>query len=244
MLPKITSLSKNVHLPVADIDLKVSAFKIAEEKLLILHSSSTEEEVEHIIFEIIKNKTVGVDVETLTMPDLIVLLINIIDLSRGMNRRFTYKCTKQDDDGKPCGKLIEVEVNALDYKLSNEVQRNKLITVDNNIACELDYPSYKMIKELAKYNEDDGEFLLRLYSKMIKAVYFKDEVYTNYTDEEIYEWTLDLPHKALKEFESFINSIPEVIVEYDVVCPKCGTSDHYVASNLLDFFIFDTQAKI
>ena len=35
MLPKITSLSKNVHLPVADIDLKVSAFKIAEEKLLI-----------------------------------------------------------------------------------------------------------------------------------------------------------------------------------------------------------------
>ena len=79
---------------------------------------------------------------------------------------------------------------------------------------------------------------------MIKAVYFKDEVYTNYTDEEIYEWTLDLPHKALKEFESFINSIPEVIVEYDVVCPKCGTSDHYVASNLLDFFIFDTQAKI
>ena len=244
MLPKITSLTKNVHLPIADVNAKVSAFKIAEEKILILHNNSTEDEIEHIIFELIKNKTTGVDVESLTMPDLIILLINIIDISRGMKRNFTYKCTKENEEGTLCGTLIEMEVNALDYKLSNEVQRNKLIKVDDNITCELDYPTYKMIKEISKYSENDGEFLLRFYSQLIKAVYFKDEVYTNYTDDEIYEWTLELPHRVLKEFETFVNGIPEVIVEYDVVCPKCGTSEHYVASNLLDFFIFDTQARI
>jgi hypothetical protein len=100
------------------------------------------------------------------------------------------------------------------------------------------------MQELKKYSHDDGEFLLRFYSRLIKAVYYNDEVYTDFTNDEIYEWTLDLPHKTLKSFEEFIDSVPELVVEYDVVCPKCGTSDHYVAKNILDFFIFDTQAMM
>ena len=243
MLPKIMPLTKKVHLPIADKEVKVSAFKIAEEKLLLLHKSATEEELENILFEIIKDKTTGVEVESLTMTDLIVLLINIIDLSRGMKRDFTYKCNKKNEEGKPCGTLIELEVNALDYKLTKEVQRNRLIKVDNTLACEVEYPSYGMMKELSKYSNDEGEFILRFYSKLIKAVYHNDDVYTDFTENEIYEWTLELPHKVLKEFETFIDSLPDVYIEYDVVCPKCGTSDHYVASNLLDFFIFDTQAR-
>ena len=236
-------LTKKVHLPIADKEVKVSAFKIAEEKLLLLHKSATEDELENILFEIIKNKTTGVEVESLTMTDLIVLLINIIDLSRGMKRDFTYKCNKKNEEGKPCGTLIELEVNALDYKLTKEVQRNRLIKVDSTLACEVEYPSYGMMKELSKYSNDEGEFILRFYSKLIKAVYYNDDVYTDFTENEIYEWTLELPHKVLKEFENFIDSLPDVYIEYDVVCPKCGASDHYVASNLLDFFIFDTQAR-
>lgn len=244
MLPKIMPLSKKVRLPISKKEAKVEAFKVAEEKLLILHKDSTEAELENVLFEIIKTKTFGVDVEKLTMTDLIVLLIHIIDLSRGMNREFTYKCNKKDEEGKSCGTLIELTVNALDYKLTSEPRETTLIKVGDNMACELEYPSYGLMKELSSLEVDEAEYIIRFYSKMIKAVYHGEEVYTDFTEDEIYEWTLELPHKVLREFESFIESLPDIYIEYDVTCPKCGTTDHYVAKNLLDFFIFDTQARM
>lgn len=242
MLPKIMPLTKKVQLPISKKEARVTAFKIAEEKLLLLHKDSTEEEVEDILLNLIKEKTSGVDINELTMVDITVLLINIIDLSRGMNRNFTYKCNKKDEEGKSCGTLINLTVNALDYTISGESQNNRLVTVGDNMKCELEYPSYNLIKQLKKY--DESEMLVRLYSKLIKAIYHGDDVYTNFTDEEIYEWTQDLPHKASKEFEEFLQSLPEIILEYDVKCPKCGTSDHYIVKDILDFFIFDTQARM
>lgn len=234
-------LTKKVQLPISKKEARVSAFKIAEEKLLLLHKDSTEDEVEDVLLNLIKEKTSGVNIDELTMVDITILLINIIDLSRGMKRDFTYKCNKKDEEGKSCGTLINLTVNALDYTISGESQNGKLITVGDNMKCELEYPSYHLIKDLKKYEE--SEMLIRLYSKLIKAIYYGDEVYTDFTDEEIYEWTLDLPHKAAQDFEKFLQSLPEIIIEYDVKCPKCGTSDHYVVTNLLDFFIFDTQAR-
>lgn len=244
MLPKIMPLTKKVILPISKKEAKVEAFKVAEEKLLLLHKDNTETELENVLFELIRTKTSGVNVESLTMTDLIVLLINIIDLSRDMNRHFTYKCNKKNEEGKPCGTLIELTVNALDYKLTKEPKDNVLIKVGDNLACELEYPSYGLMKELSSLNTNEVEYVIRLYSKMIKAVYHGDEVYTDFTDKEIYEWTMELPHKVLKDFEEFIESIPDIYIEYDVTCPKCGTTDHYVAKNLLDFFIFDTQARM
>ena len=49
--------------------------------------------------------------------------------------------------------------------------------------------------------------------------------------------------KVASDYTKSLVEGQKVYIEYDVVCPKCGTSDHYVASNLLDFFIFDTQAR-
>ena len=77
---------------------------------------------------------------------------------------------------------------------------------------------------------------MRLYSKLIYAVYDGDDVTTDYSDDEIYEWTKDLPTKALKEFENFISALPEITLEYEVVCSKCGNRDKYTIKSLIDFF--------
>ena len=165
----------------------------------------------------------------------------VIERKADLNELCCNFFDKKDEEGKSCGTLINLTVNALDYTISGESQNNRLVTVGDNMKCELEYPSYHLLKQLKKY--DESEMLVRLYSKLIKAIYHGDDVYTNFTDEEIYEWTQDLPHKASKEFEEFLQSLPEIILEYDVKCPKCGTSDHYIVKDILDFFIFDTQAR-
>lgn len=244
MLPKIMPLSREVELPISKKRVRVYAFKIAEEKLLLLHKDATEQELEDIIIELIRSKTDGVDVDTLTMVDIIVLFLNIVDISRGVNRHFTYKCNTRNEEGNKCGTLIEVDVNMADYKIVGEVQNNKLVTVGDGIVVELEYPAYKVIRELSKKQENEVDYIIRLYSKLIVAVYQGEEAYTDFDSEEIYQWTLDLPHTVLKEFDDFIASIPEIVVEYDVICPKCGTSDHYTVKNIIDFFTYDTQTKM
>jgi hypothetical protein len=244
MLPKIMPISKLVTLPISQKEVRVYAFKIAEEKILLLNKNSSEEELEDVLIELIQSKTEDVNVRSLTIVDIIVLLINIVDISRGLTRHFTYKCNKPMEDGKKCGTLIELDVDMANYSISNASENHKLVRVSDDIVCELEYPSYEEIRSLSPYKEDENEYIMRLYSKLIGAIYHGDDVHTDFTDEEVYEWALDLPHKALKEFEDFVMSIPTITVEYDVRCPKCGTTDHYKVNNIIDFFIYDTQTKM
>lgn len=244
MLPKIMPLSRLVKLPISNREVRVYAFKIAEEKLLLLHKNASEDELEDVLIELIQSKTDDIDIRSLTIVDIIVLLVNIVDLSRGLNRHFTYKCNKTLEDGKKCGTIIEMEVNMANYSISNKSENNKLVRVSDDIVCELEYPTYEKIHSLQQYKENQAEYIMRLYSKLISAIYQNEDVYTEFSDEEIYQWTLDLPHKALQDFENFVLSIPTITVEYDVVCPKCGTRDHYTVKNLVDFFIYDTQTRM
>ena len=245
MLPKIMPVFKNIHLPISDKDVKVYAFKIAEEKILLLNKDATPDELEDVIIELIQSKTEGVIVKDLTIVDIVVLLINIVDISRGLNRHLTYKCNNILENGNKCGNIIEMNINLANYKIIEGTSKNhQLIHVTDDIVCELEYPSYNTIHSLLKYKNDDSEYVMRLYSKLISAIYYNDDVYTGYTDDEIYEWALDLPHKALQEFEDYITSLPSITIEYDVVCPKCGAKDHYIIQNLIDFFTYDTQTKM
>lgn len=244
MLPKIMPLSKIVKLPISEKEVKVYAFKVSEEKLLLLHKDSSDDELEEVLINLIQSKVDDINVRELTLVDIIVLLINIVDISRGLNRHFTYKCNKPMEDGKKCGTIIDLDVNMANYVVGNSNENHKLVRVSDDIVCELEYPSYNIIHSLSRYKKDEGEYVTRLYSKLICAIYHRDDVHTEFSEDEIYEWTLDLPHKAIQEFDDFVNSIPSITVEYDVVCPKCGTKDHYTVDNLIDFFIYDTRTKI
>lgn len=244
MLPKIMPISKIVHLPILDKDVRVYAFKIMEEKILLLNKNSTKADLEDALIELIQSKTENIDVRKLTIPDIIVLFINIIDISRGAKKHFTYKCTNKIED-KPCNTIIDIDVDMKNYKITNIQNKdtNKLIKINDTISCELTYPTYEKIQSLNKY-EDDSEYITRLYSTLICAIYENDDVYTGYTEDEIYEWVLSLPYSIIDEFNNYIESMPSITLEYDVICPKCGSTDHFVVNNLIDFFTYDTQTTM
>lgn len=238
MLPKIVPLSKVVHLPISERDVRVYAFKIAEEKLLMLYKDSSDEEIEDVLIQLVESKVEkGFNVRELTVVDIIILLLNIVDISRGLQKEFVYKCNNIiDEKGTKCGNTIQKVVDISNYKLSTPVENHRLVSVTDGITCELVYPSYEVIKSIERYKNHPTEYLMRLYSKLIYAVYDGDDVTTDYSDDEIYEWTKDLPTKALKEFENFISALPEVTLEYEVVCAKCGNRDKYTIKSLIDFF--------
>lgn len=236
MLPKIVPLSRKIHLPIEDKDVKVYAYTLSEEKLLLLNKEEDGLAIENVLLDIIQAKTDWNDVKSLTMVDIIFMLLNIIDISKGLSKDLSYKCMTKNTNNERCDNIINVSVDMNDYKIHNPNNNHKLVKVNDSIACELIYPSYYTIEYLQQF-KDEGEYTIRLYSKLISTVYHNDDVITDFTDDEIYEWVLNLPINVLDDFRTFVSNIPTITLEYEVKCDKCGNSQKFITSNILDFFI-------
>ena len=63
-----------------------------------------------------------------------------------------------------------------------------------------------------------------------------DSIYTEYTDEEIYNWLLDMNEESVKKIAVFFDSTPKASLSYDIVCPKCGYKETVILTDLEDFF--------
>ena len=124
------------------------------------------------------------------------------------------------------------------------INNNKLVHVNDSISIELVYPSYKVYSYLKQFEKSTSEYIFRLYSKCIYAVYTGDDATTEFTDDEIYNWIMTLPSTVIKDFESFISAMPTLSVKYDVVCDKCGYKETVEIKNILSFFTQPSQEKI
>lgn len=242
-LPRIDGIFSVITLPVAGISTKVYGFTIKEQRNLVLAKDAADaNEIEEVIISLLKNKVPEVDIESLTMTDIIFLFISMLRLSKGVAQKFSYICKSTLEDGL-CNTKIDVDVSLDNFVInkSEKFSNSKLVHVADNINIELVYPTYRHYKELKAYESNKTEYIFRLYSKCISAVYSGEDANTEFTDDEIYDWIMSLPGTVLSDFESFINSIPTLSLKYDVVCPKCGSSKSVVINNIIDFFTRASQ---
>lgn len=242
-LPKIDNIFTVVHLPIEGIDVKVYGFTVREEKTLIAANMSGDIDAEAAVIDLIKSKVPSVDVENLTVTDIIFLFITILGISKGTSQDFIYKCNNLIND-KLCGNKIKVPVSLSNFVITGKSNNHKLIHVNDSISIELVYPSYKVYSYLKQFEKSTSEYIFRLYSKCIYAVYTGDDATTEFTNDEIYNWIMTLPSTVIKDFESFISAMPTLSVKYDVVCDKCGYKETVEIKNILSFFTQPSQEKI
>lgn len=238
-LPKILPLSKTVHLPIADIDVKVYAFTVKEEKNLLISRDFGEISLENNLVELIKSKTEGVDVDTLCMSDLIILLVEILSISKTSTQDLSFRCTNEVN-GEPCNTRIDIRLDIADYKINGTSENHKLVQLNENTSVELVYPKYNVVAPIRRKETPTEEDISNVYIDCIYAIYSGDDMITDFTKEEITEWFNDLPGEYLHYFVDFVQSMPSITLTYDVECPKCGNKRHFEAVNILDFFTPDT----
>lgn len=255
-LPLTIVPSSTVMLPVLKKEYRVRAMNIREEKnLLTAKDAGNTDDVLFAINELVKECTYGnLDFDTLAVPDVVALFVKIIELSKGPTCVHTYICrnTVQDNDNQvECGQEINVTVDLRTIKFS-EGNTNNLIELQDGITIELMYPTpeiYKAAindskvvvqengKDVTKINE--AEARLRAYAYCIKSVIQGENIYTEYTHDEVYNWLLDMNETVLKRLIDFFNNIPTASLTYDVVCPKCGHKETITLTGLDDFFTQD-----
>ena len=287
MLPKITGLSTTVHLPISGKDARVYAYTIREYKnILIAKGQENYKDSEDYLIELLKDKVPDIDVENLTMQDIVVLFITLMSISKGTSNTLWYKCINIIDDIKPeyiavafdlkgklkrkelfegykanrrgmpdelaeqmpviddikeCGCEYKVNVDIADYKITGSSENNKIFSISDNIKVELIYPTYKILKSLEKY--PDNEYPARLCAACIAAVYDNEDAYVDTPFDELYEWVLNLPPTFLDKFNDFIENMPVISLSWTTKCPKCGSSSEKHIEDLIGFFIQSSQTR-
>lgn len=243
MLPKILPLFKEIELPVSKLHAEVQAFTVKEEKNLLLSKDLGDMILENSLLKLIELKTTfkeeGAKVDDLCICDVVVLLVEILSLSKTSKQDLAFRCTNKigpKNNQHECGTRINMTLDISDYKVNGESENGKIIQLTDTISVELKYPRYSIIAPLQAKEKLSEEDYINVYLDCIKAIYEGDEMHTDFSKDELAEWFNDLPGEYLKVFIEFVENMPSIVLDYDVVCPACGNKRSFKAVNVMDFF--------
>lgn len=246
-LPRILPLAKDIELPISKLHATVQAFTVKEEKNLLLSKDLGDLILENSLLRLIALKTTFKDedakVDDLCLCDVLVLLVEILALSKTAKQELAFRCSNMITKGKEkqeCGTRINLNVNLADYRIEGESENGKLINLTDNIGVELQYPKYSTIAPLQGKEEITEDDYLNVYADCIKAIYEGDVMHTNFTRSELMAWFNELPGEHLKTFVEFVEKMPRLVLDYEVKCPNCGNTLNFHAVNVLDFFTSST----
>lgn len=247
MLPKILPLMKKIELPISKLTATVQAFTVKEEKNLLLSKDLGDLILENSLLKLIALKTEFEDkeasVDKLCITDVVVLLVEILCLSKTSKQDLRFVCNKLikiGDMEHECGTQIPVSIDLSNYRIEGESENGKVVQLTDNVGVELQYPSYSLIAPLQAKETLEEDDYIDVYIDCIKAIYEGDEMYTNFTKEEATEWFNSLPGEHLKTFIDFVEKMPTVVLDYEVKCPSCGNVRKFQAVNVMDFFTSST----
>jgi hypothetical protein len=237
-----------IDLPTYDVSLvsrgltKFRPFTVKEQKILMAALETEDFDVAIAsIKQVINNCLVEkIDVDELPMIDLELLFLAIRSKSMGEKLNLYFNCnqpvpTDMTGNTKPCGMVLELEVNI--DQLEPIKLKDKRIQLTPDIIVEMKYPTFNLINLLQKANNAvDAELIV--VGGCLDKFYNKNEV-INVADasvQEVIEFLESLTDDKYEKLISWVRSTPKVRKKVETVCPKCSKKHEIQLEGLADFF--------
>ena len=134
-----------------------------------------------------------------------------------------------------CGGTTDVTINIPDIKVHFPDKKDDVIMMDSSIGIKMRYPSVDMI-DPNKFDNPKVEDIFGLLDKCIVNVFDNDQVYNDFTSEELTTFLEGLDQNQFQKIVNFFNNTPKIKHEVKYKCAKCGEEVKYNLEGLLDFF--------
>ena len=82
-----------------------------------------------------------------------------------------------------------------------------------------------------------AEQSIGLVISCVEYIYDKDNVYSEFSRDEIGDWMDNLNNEQYEKINSFFESIPKLTYDLEWKCEKCGEKDKIHLEGLSSFFI-------
>tara|TARA_R100001591_G_scaffold107620_2_gene116610 strand:+ start:76 stop:783 length:708 start_codon:yes stop_codon:yes gene_type:complete len=233
-LPQITTPEFTTILPSTGEKLSFRPFLVKEEKILLMAQEGKDKnEIQRAVINILEEciKT-PVTIEDLPLFDIEWLFIQLRSKSVGEVIDLKIKHV----ENKECLHLNPVDVNLEELEMTKDPKHTNIINITDDIGVTMRYPSLKLVGD--KNPEGlDSTAIFNLICDCVLNVFDKDQVYNDFTKEEIDKFIGDLDQKQLLKFMDFFKTMPKVEHTIKYKCEKCGQDVEHKLNGLVDFFI-------
>lgn len=229
-LPALASPEFMTEIPSTKQQIKFRPFLVKEEKILYMALEGQDtKEIENAIVTILSNCILDtVDIHKLTLFDIEYLFLQLRGKSVGEKVELMLS---HSDENNECQHKTKLEVDLDSIKIQGEVSDGKLM-LDDKIGVKVRYP-YINDASLVDKNESDVFSTLSIF---VEYVFDKDNVYNDFSKEEMNEWLESLSQTQFRKLIEFFENVPKLAHTVEWTCPECKQKDSIKLEGLQSFF--------
>ena len=228
-LPSLSSPEFITEIPSTKAKIKFRPFLVREEKILYMALEGGDAtEIQNATVKVLNDciLTPDVDVSNLATFDVEHLFLQLRGKSVGENIDIVLR--HQDSD---CKETVNVSINLDDIKVTGEISDGKIMLTDD-IGIKMKYPRAGDITKLQTSEIN----IFNSIAYLVDFIYDKDNVYNDYSIEEIAEWLEQLNQKQFQLITDFMNNMPKLSHTVEWTCNVCGEKETIVLEGLQSFF--------
>jgi len=235
-LPKIATPTFRTTIPSTGQEIEYRPFLVKEEKMLLMALEGQDGKEMTVATKKILDAcimTPDVDIDKLATFDVEYLFLQLRgkSISEVIELRVGHT-----DSVEGCDHKTDININIDDIKVEDVRKDNKIMITDQ-IGVVVRYPSMKDVLLLST-NADDKEVAFNVISSCIDMVFDAENVYDDFSHEEMKAWLDGLNQKQFEKVSSFFDKIPKLKYDVKWTCKKCKKQDHFVLEGLQSFFTY------
>lgn len=228
-LPQIKHPTYTITIPSSKQKVSIRPFTVQEEKLILMAKASDKtEDIIGCMYQIAKNCIIEpIDVDKLATFDIEYIFVKL--RSKSVSEVVELEYT--DDDMSK----ISFEVNLEEVEVKFNPEHTNKIKVYDDIYFKMRYPTLEDIKYIK--GEITNDNITDILYRCIEQIYDKDNVYAEYSKEELDSFINNLPVDSVTNITKFFDTMP--ILEHTAILKnRKGETKEVVLKGISNFFYF------
>lgn len=228
-LPKIKHPTYSVTIPSTGQAITIKPFTVQEEKILLMAKASEKtEDIIAAVKQIITNSIIEpVNVDKLSTFDIEYLFVKLRSKSIGEVVELEYTEPETQD-------VLKFKINLDDVEIVNNPDHKTKFNIHEDVGLSMRYPTLDEIRKIEESENQDGAYSLLF--ECIDMVYDTDNVYNDFTKQELQDFVNTLPMDCMVKIKEFFDTMPSL--QHTVKLKnKNGEIKEVVLKGLNSFFI-------
>ena len=236
-LPKIDAPVYELDLPLSKKHIRFRPFLVKEQRNLMMALESDDKgNIEKNVRQVLHNCTLteGIEIDDLPILDVEYYFLQLRARSVGEVVENKYKCENLVDE-KPCGNLMESNLNLLDIKVNMPENQSDVIQLNNKLSIKLKYPEFSILSANISSATD---LAFSMIVNSIEYIFDGEQYYyaKESSPEELTEFVESLNQQQFSKIEDFFSNLPTLNKTIQMDCNKCGFHHTIEVEGLESFF--------
>lgn len=225
-LPEINTLPVHeLYLPVKQQKVKFSPYTVEQERNILTAFEADESDTVIANYQNLINACFmdPIDFDKLSAMEFVLMAVNLRCKSKGEMLEITTEC---QECKKPIERSINIEDNII---ILNENKIKDVCKIDDSLSFEI-VPIRMPFLLALKNVSTEGDLMIQTAVHSINKVFWKEEIYTDFTPETLRE-KIKLTYPILTKIFESVRNLIKITLKVEIICPdkECGhTEDYYI----------------